>query len=288
MERCHELCSHEFHPFYYVLDDEERECISSTGYNIHDLFYNAIPKHTAKIDQSFNLTKMAINSNLNKLYLELEKFFIIHPDEYYFIRMNTISPKDASTFINVTSSSLEDKNDLYTDDMIKNDINYLKISVLLFGSPQATAEYCIQLLCYSERVNLDIKFVNDKLCLLLLPWIDINNSTETRCFRKSGKLLAISQYYEDLTNCYDDVDVIYTSILSFFETNKHKLPETNISMDLHIKNNNVNIIEYNYFDESDKCLFSKDELNNLEIKSQNHQNFQPPFRYKVDNIVQSI
>jgi hypothetical protein len=274
IKRCGDLCSHKFHPFLYILDTTDKSVLIETGDRVNDIFY----AEAIKTQQSFDLVRNVMKGALAGLCSELTLFFTKNSDDCFFIRMNTISPKDASMFM---SDHTNDEWTCYTEKDITNDINYLKVGVPIFGTVGDTVERCIQLICHSERVNLDLKLFNGELSILLLPWVDIKNSTETRCYIKSGKLLAISQYYEDLVDCYDgvDMDTLYDLIISFFESNRKKLPQLDVTMDLHIKGGELFIIEYNNFTESDKCLFTSSQLDLLEKESLSNHLFKPPFRY---------
>ena len=292
MEKCDELCCHSIHSFIYKLSNTEKKSILDVGNKIHNLFYNIDPKWTPKKNESMQLVNNEINTNLLQMHNKF-KIFFDNNKGVYFIRMNTISPKDVSMFLednnSINSNENNEVDDKYDEPMIRNDINYLKINTENFESSDEIAKYCIQILCHSERIKLDIQYEKEligiiPLNIILLPWKDINISTETRCFIKSNKLIAISQYYLYLNDSYTDIEKTYQQIISFFDSHKNNLPIANLTMDIYFKyssfnNKEIDIIEYNYYEDSDKCFFDDEELMFLENKS-NDTNFMPPFRFK--------
>jgi len=149
--------------------------------------------------------------------------------------------------------------------------------------PTSAAEHCIQLLCHSERIKLDIQFSCESkpLSLLLLNWKKSSIKRETRCLIWNKNIIALTQYYVDLMDCYGDVKKAYEHILKFFENNRKLIPVDNCVMDLDMNEDfmEIYIIEFNGFDEADKCLFDrvKDIPPLLEMSSS--PNFIPPFRY---------
>eukprot|EP01126_Amoeba_proteus_P043558 TRINITY_DN4789_c0_g2_i6.p1 TRINITY_DN4789_c0_g2~~TRINITY_DN4789_c0_g2_i6.p1 ORF type:complete len:389 (-),score=59.32 TRINITY_DN4789_c0_g2_i6:222-1256(-) len=315
---CDELCHHDFHPFLYTLNDVERQTIVDKANAVHNLYYNFPPPETPKPELSLGLysppetpqPELSLgmidlmfleivrdvknyNSVLNPLYFRLANFFSENPEQFFFLRLSSISPKDAYTFMCPCNDDCDD------EEIITRSINFLKVGVTLFQSPEKTAEHCIQLLCHSERIKLDIQFEETKrLSVLLLPWKFIKIKNETRCFIKNGILIGISQvtcpmlsslispflfytqYYEDLSDCYEDVPKLYDSIITFFNSMQQSFPLQDITVDLNIVESKVvEIIEYNQFKDSDKCFFSNDDLDELEKSSLSQSQFSPPFRY---------
>eukprot|EP01126_Amoeba_proteus_P043556 TRINITY_DN4789_c0_g2_i3.p1 TRINITY_DN4789_c0_g2~~TRINITY_DN4789_c0_g2_i3.p1 ORF type:complete len:348 (-),score=57.72 TRINITY_DN4789_c0_g2_i3:222-1133(-) len=274
---CDELCHHDFHPFLYTLNDVERQTIVDKANAVHNLYYNFPPPETPKPELSLEIVRDVKNYNsvLNPLYFRLANFFSENPEQFFFLRLSSISPKDAYTFMCPCNDDCDD------EEIITRSINFLKVGVTLFQSPEKTAEHCIQLLCHSERIKLDIQFEETKrLSVLLLPWKFIKIKNETRCFIKNGILIGISQYYEDLSDCYEDVPKLYDSIITFFNSMQQSFPLQDITVDLNIVESKVvEIIEYNQFKDSDKCFFSNDDLDELEKSSLSQSQFSPPFRY---------
>jgi hypothetical protein len=159
------------------LYDEDLKCIQRVHLN------------SKVTNQSINRTDL---SQLNELKLRIQSK--MRPNQYYFARLSTRSPKDTTQ----RDISHSDKS---SQEQIAN--QYLKLKV-------NNASQIINLLINSNRVAYDIaayfkfKTNGDVLNLVLRDWIeDIHHEYEFRCYVHEHQLTAISQYY-----CYDVFDVL--------------------------------------------------------------------------------
>jgi hypothetical protein len=129
-----------------------------------------------------------------------------------------------------------------------------------------------------------------------LDWQPISVQSETRCYVKDKKLVAISQYYTDLSDCYKDPKSVYVAIMDFFDGYKSQMSVDDCIMDLNVvesdNDNKVSIIELNnYGFESDPCLFEwglddddKGKTGTLDTLTNciDNETYKPPFRYLVN------
>ena len=208
------------------------------------------------------------NSSLKQLLVKLTQFFETNPDSY-FLRLSTISPKDAYYQLCVeTPDELEIVDSKPTLDQIKRDLSVLKVQ---------TAEQCLLVLCHSERVMRDIELEGQSI--VLQQWKPILHDTETRCFVKNGKLLAISQYWADLDQGYtsfpdfnptDFLERVKTFIkeLQNRKSVNHTFPYQDAVVDIAYCESQLILIEMNpYTGDTDSALFEWDELLKLERRN---------------------
>ena len=229
---CDTYCSHSTHPFMFKLNQEELDALAKR------------------------------HGSLDRLRCALREFFIGHQNDY-FMRFNKLSPKDAYYFLNnVDVDDDDDDDEKMTLDTIKRDLEYLHIRSEL--SIEQKVDHCINVITHSDRVHCEALFLDegDELIFLLLDYKDINYRTETRCFIKGGKLIAISQYYVDLDDDADDADV-HDKIMDYFSTPRSSLLD--YVADIHLNSASaVEIIEFNPLNHAtDPCLFTWEELDQL-------------------------
>ena len=253
--KCDELCSHKNHPFLYKLNNVEKVYIRETA---HKNIY---------CENEYIFTKA---SPLCKLIDALDKHFLDNPTNEYFLRLNKLSPKDACYFL---EDGIDEEENM-TVNTIGRDIEYLHVG----ASINKTTEHCITVLLHSDRIYCEIAFDDpdkeQEMSVLLLDYQNINYSTETRCFVKDNKLVAVSQYYCDLKNTYADPQQVCESIQNFFAANK--LTElTSYVFDVYLDDKNkVRLIELNPFSHgTDPCLFTWVEIDEFPYK----------FKYKTND-----
>jgi hypothetical protein len=224
---CDKYCSHSTHPFMFKLNEEELDMLARR------------------------------RGSLDRLRSELHEFFLQHPDNDYFLRFNKLSPKDAYYFMN---DDIDEDEDM-TLDTIRRDLEYLHIRAEM--SVCQKVDHCINVITHSDRVYCEALFLDDgdELIFLLLDYKNINHRSETRCFIKDGKLIAMSQYYVDLYDAYDHGNV-RASIMDYFMIPRSVLLD--YVADIHIVGNIIEIIEFNPFNHAtDPCLFTWEELDRL-------------------------
>ncbi len=256
---CDEFCSHESHPFLYKLNSMEKKYIQTVTHR--NIYMNG----------KYDFSKETI---LTGLIRALDDHFKENPNSEYFLRLNKLSPKDAYYFIENT----ENENDDMTIDTIKRDIEYLHVS----ASTGKMTEHCINVLLHSDRVYCEIAFDDEEsteLSVLLLNYISVNHKTETRCYVHNNNLIAISQYYCEMTNVYNNPENVTGLIGDFFENLKQKVNIESYVFDVHIDTKEkIELIELNpYNHTTDPCLFTWDELDNLNCLDTKL------FRYKHDD-----
>lgn len=197
-------------------------------------------------------------SQLSQLQSNLTSFFATHQGSF-FLRLSTISPKDAYYQLYLETPEEKDIVDSKpTLDQINRDLSVLKVN---------SAEQSLLVLCHSERVMRDVELPNQ--AILLLKWKTLLTDTETRCFVKAGKLIAVSQYWADLSNGYASLKgfnpkTFLDQVKSFmFEL---KIPYFDAVVDLAVQSNfQLILIEMNpYGSDTDSSLFEWDELVELE------------------------
>ena len=291
--KCDQFCSHKSHPFQYILSVSQLEMLHELSSKVVDIYYNFEPKEECKP----SITKQMINDKvicnktnpLNIVYKYLSLFFEANRNKTYFIRLSTVSPKDARMYLYEDEDSKSEQEDELKD--IRDDIMELEVGIPVQKTCELSAEKCLQLLCHSERIKYEIQLTENlsekQMSLLLLNWNPTSLATETRCYIFKWKIVAISQYFVDLDNVYGDkIKNVYRDIIEFvnedIEMNEKRNEKLNgdfvIDLDVKIESNgdvNVNVIELNGLFEADKCLFGMDEFDHLctkEVES-------PPFRY---------
>jgi hypothetical protein len=254
---CDEYCSHKTHPFLYKLNSKERKYIQTVAHN--NIYMNS------KYDFSKETT-------LSGLIMALDDHFAKNPDNEYFLRLNKLSPKDAYYFMEDIDSDDEggDTDTDMTVDTIKRDIEYLHVS----RSTGKMTEHCLNVLLHSDRVYCEIAFDDDEsteLSVLLLDYVEVNHKSETRCYVHRNKLVAISQYYCDLTDTYDNPENIKKSIKEFFDNtfgDRANMKITKLEsfvFDIYFDSQGiVHLIELNPFNHAtDSCLFTWTELDEV-------------------------
>jgi hypothetical protein len=255
--------------FRYILSDNEKKILC-------DISYDVINKcKTSDESKQFVINKKA---DYESLLSALTEFFTKKPGSY-FLRLSTLSPKDAYYYLNKEFIDLDNLDDEETSHEIKNELNILKVS---------TPIECIQLLLHSYRVlcELDSHYY-DENAVILMPWKNIVHDTETRCYVYNRRLIAISQYYTDCIDSYTSIksiDDFYHKIINFINNYIDEIEKrqncsipNNFVIDLakDYDSDNIMMIELNTYDENtDSCLFSWDEINSISAKECN-----PIFRY---------
>lgn len=205
--------------------------------------------------------------SLDGLKKSLHTFFNEHPRNDYFLRFNKLSPKDAYYFMNDSEDDSEDDDELMTLDTIKRDLECLHVRSEL--SVEDKVNQCIKVITYSDRVHCEAAFLDDadELIFLLLKYRNINHRTETRCFVKDGKLIAISQYYVDLVDVYEETSTVQAKIQDYFRVPRSTLTDyvADVFINAHTHTqSNIELIEFNPFTHgTDPCLFTWDELDKL-------------------------
>jgi len=260
--------------FRYILSSYEKKML-------YDISYDVINKYESSVkSKEFVVHK---KPDYESLLTSLETFFTLEPGSY-FLRLSTLSPKDAFYYLNRDSIDLDELSDNETSTEIKDSLNVLKVS-----SPME----CIQVLLHSYRVlcELDDYKLNEN-AILLMPWKNIVHDTETRCYVNNKRLVAFSQYYTDCTDSYASVISItefYRKVVDFvndYITNNELTTLSSINnfvIDLSQQYDSTNImmIELNTYDRNtDSCLFSWDEI---DLMVMTELPINPIFRYMSDN-----
>ena len=262
--KCDTYCCHDDHPFIYKLSIEEKKYIQKTAHS--HIYMN---KQLKKKD----LIK------LNELLIKLNDHFSKNPTKHYFLRLNKLSPKDAFYHMSNMINN-ENINDDYitTIDDIKRDLDVLHVGIPV----NKLGEYCIEVILNSDRVYCELAFNDESedISILLLDYININHKNETRCYVKENKLIAMSQYYCDLTNVYNDAKQVPILIKNFFENKGINTDLASYVFDVYIDDDNkVKIIELNSYNHAtDSCLFTWEELDIEPFE----------YRYKNNNIIEKI
>lgn len=282
-EKCSDLCSHKEHRFLYWLNEDEKSCIHDTGLNI---IYQ-----DGKMDLKSLIEDIG---KLKKLHTALVSHFENNPKKDFFLRLSSLSPKDAYCYMTPGALDIDEDQTILT---IKRDIEFLRSGTPSRGSAQSAADHCINVLCHSDRVYGKLQYEDpdrpDRLAVMLLDWQSANHLCETRCFVYKGKLLAISQYYCELSDCYTDTKQTYNNVIKFITSICEQLPKKDCVVDVDISDDNsIRIIEYNPFNsESDSCLYqwmtetgsNEMSLDRLMIKSQSDgDKYHIPFRFNKD------
>jgi hypothetical protein len=259
--------------FRYVMTDVEKN-------DFCEISYDVINKCKTSEESKKFVTKRQVN--YESLLMALTMFFTEKPGSY-FLRLSTISPKDAYYYLNKDSIDYNDLSDDETADEIKHSLNILKVS-----SPME----CIQVLFHSFRVLCELNDnCSDENAVLLMPWKNIAHDTETRCYVNNKKLIAISQYYTDCVDSYTSIkvndinlDKFYYKIIEFVNNfiinmDKELLPnDFVIDMCQKYDSNDIMMIELNIYDRNtDSCLFTWDEIDDL--CNLNLIEYKPVFRY---------
>lgn len=251
--------------FRHVLTVEEKKIMA-------DIIHAVMNKHNGPgTSVPFVTSQLHL---LEGVYNDLEKFFRANPGEY-FLRLSTLSPKDAyyQLFLDTpTQEEAEQDTTPVSIDDIKRDLSVLKVS---------NTEQTLLVLLHSERVYFDVEFEKEN-AILLMRWNDkILTDTETRCFVRNHKLIAFSQYYADLDTGYTSVEFnpikFYDSVCRFVQRllETKKIPYENAVVDISSSpSEEMLFIEINQFNhDTDSCMFEWEEIDSLESKV-------PVFKYK--------
>jgi hypothetical protein len=188
--------------------------------------YNAL---VAKPILSIDVQRKWINSELGlNIPLDiLKQIEAVINNQPFFAKFSTRSPKDYLGNKNGTVSP------------IKNISEFVKC----FNG------------CHSLRTFEEVEeFYHDKELkykIHILPWIDIPQQDEWRCFVRGGKLIAVSQYYHHLR--FNDFAPNKDDIIAFASQYLPHLPMENIVMDIVY---GQGLLELNPWGKSDPCLFN--------------------------------
>ena len=258
--KCDKYCNHNEHPFIYELSSTEKKYLQTVLHS-HIYMNKNIPK---------------IHNELQNLINKLNEHFDKNPTKKYFLRLNKLSPKDAYYIINNNFDNNDNNdNDKLTIEDIKRDLELLNVGNIL----NRKGDYCINILLNSDRVYCELAFsdINENISVLLLDFKNINHKSETRCYINNNKIVAISQYYSDLSDIYDfDIeDNIIDKIKKYIDYNiKNDLKD--YVVDIYFDNNkNIHIIELNSFsDDTDSCLFDWKEIYNSPYEFRYKKNFE--------------
>lgn len=177
-----------------------------------------------------------------------------------FPKLNWSCPKDAYWIALNKSLCCSCVTDIYL---------LLKSSEFITHDLTQPFKFCIDY-HYDERESSQI---NLNFYLILRKWIEIDPSTEYRCFVRNNNLIAISQ--RDYTSYYDHIinqkDEIIEDIVLFFEEHiKDNFPDENYVFDIYRKRKNlVKLVDFNPFGKvTDSLLFEWEELENLECSEE--------------------
>lgn len=335
-ERCDPLCCHVAgnetqHRLKWLLTETEREAILQCSSNTISDFWKVEPKgktSAEKIEASKQRCEQLFlkapedkaagpgdERVLKELYEHIRAKLLESSStgEDYFLRLSSLSPKDAYLFLELDESDSSDSEVDIAE--LQHDLHLLKTSLKDFdGDATAAATHAMHVLLHSERVKLDCQSEEKSLYVLLLPWQPTTISGELRLFVKGSlckthdgaadgpKLLAFSQYFEDLHGCYGDSDDsdesgvadLYARVQAYFneEFDKTTLPinaETgcleDVSLDIDVDMTAaasgakpvVRLIEFNLLRHADTCFFEREEVNELLEKPDISK---PSFRYR--------
>lgn len=183
------------------------------------------------VDLFETFSETRARERLHSLLSDLDAFFAEHPVCAYFLRLSTLSPKDA--FYDESKS-------------LREQLQVLRVT---------NGMRCIEVLCHSRRARIDLDFEMAEEAIELLPWIDLDHASETRLFVRNRRVVAASQYYADEP---------YTANMKFLReaiklVEAHPalktLPDVAADVGTDAKGNLV-LIEMNTLDENlDYCLF---------------------------------
>lgn len=123
--------------------------------------------------------------------------------------------------------------------------------------------------------------------LVLRQWVNINPSTEFRCFVKNGTIIGVSQ--RDFSNYYEHIasqeTEIIQDIMSFFhEKVNGKLADDNYVFDIYRQSkDNVILVDFNPFGATtDALLFEWDDLLTNSLQIENNQ--KPVFKFVTNGL----
>lgn len=206
--------------------DDLREIQRSAFYM--DKWYDILPDITfpsifIDLKPSHRITIM--NRNLDKLK-DLENEIYQYMKEYqdwkWFVKLNSVSPKDRS----VSGKELK------------------------YDNP-------VDIILRLTECNRTFTFIceDPDSCIVLRKWYDIPRSMEFRCFIRKNKLRAISQYHCDdfFPELIGKKEYILSKIKEFYMKNSSRIPYEDAVMDICILNKEVYLIEFNQFGAETAC-----------------------------------
>ena len=256
--------------YRHVLTAEERRAMA-------DIIHVVLNQHRG-LGTSVPFVRSQL-SKLQGLYDELQAFFETRPGGY-FIRLSTLSPKDAyyQLFVDTPSAAEAAEDEAVTLADIKRDLAVLRVS---------SAEQALLVMTHSERVYFEVEFDRPN-AVLLMPWMDnILTDTETRCFVRGRKMVTFTQYYADLPSGYAsvpfDAQTFYTGVCDFIQSLLETIPYEDCVIDIALSDPSTFLfIEINPLNHNtDAGLFEWDELDQLNGP-------RPVFKYKRDGQVMTV
>lgn len=172
-----------------------------------------------------------VRNRLPELLSDLEVFFVDHPGTPFFLRLSTLSPKDA----------------FRTEHVPDTDLSVLKVY---------DAMRCLVVLCHSMRARIDLDFEMGDEAIVLLPWLELNHATETRLFVRGARVIAASQYYVD-DPAYVPDEAFLRDAIALVERHPILARRPDVSADVCLDTRGrVVLVEFNNLDENlDPCLF---------------------------------
>lgn len=220
------------------------------------------------VDKSIPYVHHHAHKRLPDVYHTIDDFFKRNPGKY-FLRLSTLSPKDASLYL------------LYGGDEDRDAPVADRLSVLCVQS----VKQCFEVLCHSQRAFIDLEYESCEESIELLPWKSLDHSSEVRAFVRNGRVQWISQYYCDdfsnfmgspeVANAYLERVMHWVNGNDLFKRWTALGVDVGLTKDGSTEDDSLTLIELNAWDDSlDLCLF--DECDDKSIQ----------FRYLSNGIVQ--
>jgi len=271
--------------FRYVLSKKEELAIADIIYTV---LYgtSAVAKGEFKFftsEESCKYALQTIRELVPNLVAALDKYFSSIGKTKHFIRLSTLSPKDAYPVLKynkfhhqLKQIAYEDRHEEESEPMISASELHEELQFLCVSN----TDDCLRLLTHSYRTFIDLSSgVKENNAVLLLPWKgdDFWYESETRVCVKNGRVRAMSEYYTDVQGGYANVPSLTTTdavsiygqrIIAFVEqlVTFSATPKTIIADVALSKSGEIHFIEYNAYDPGtfDTCLFEdSDEIDNL-------------------------
>lgn len=210
----------------------------------------------------FGKQSIDIHTVFEDLIRDLTAFFDSNKGDY-FIRLSTLSPKDAC--LALVCNNNEDAVVPLADRL-----NVLRVN---------TALQCMLVLSHSYRALEEIENNCIPQSIELLPWVQVNHITEVRVFIQNNVIRAISQYYVDDFPTFP-LDISYFKRVCHFVTNLD-LSFNTVCADVGLtESNEMILIELNAIDNDlDFILFDSCPIDVIEPIT---------IRYLVDGCVVQI
>jgi len=189
---------------------------------------------------------MRVRTELPQLWADIDSFFEAQAGAYC-VRISTLSPKDACL-------PLMYNNDDQCDAPVEERVGILRVT---------DVGRCIEVLCHSQRVFIDLEYEISPEHIVLLPWLEtLEHQTETRCFVRNGKVEKLSQYYTDDFVDYDiNPQAFMEEVVRFVENLPSVQRMVNVVADVGRVDHQLMLVELNTFDEMiDTCLFEDAEI----------------------------